>query len=480
MSAGAAPIPWPTWRLAILVALGALMTGLDASVVAVGLDRIARDLDADLVDAQWIATAYLLALGVGLPACGWLARRLGAGRVWLGAMAGFTVASALCALAIDVWSLVAMRALQGLAAGLLIPAGQTVLGQAVGPSRLGRVMATLGIMVALGPALGPVVGGLVLEVAAWPWLFALNLPIGVAALLAGRRLVPRGAADPEQRPDLPGLALLTLGLPLVVLAATTAGEQRSAAGIGVLLPLVAGAAALAAFAARARRLRRAPAGRPRPALDLGLLALPRFAAAGATSALGGAAMLGAALVLPLYFQLGRGADPAQAGVAMLGLGLGTTAALPHVGRWVDRVGGGPVSALGAAALVATTIPFALLDLDAPWWAVQLLLVARGVATALAIVPTTVAAYRAVAVDQLPDATALVNVLQRLGGALGGALLTIVLATGLAGGAEAAIHRTAWWLAATSALGLLAALWLWRAERAGRTAVDAAPLPGAAA
>ena len=136
-------IRWPVWRLAMVVAFAAFMSQLDTSVVNVGLDTIAADLGASLDDAQWVANAYLIALGLSLPVSGWLGRRFDAGRVWFAALAGFTVTSALCALAGGVWWLIAGRVLQGLTAGLLLPAGQTILGQAVGPRLVRRAMATL-------------------------------------------------------------------------------------------------------------------------------------------------------------------------------------------------------------------------------------------------------------------------------------------------------------------------------------------------
>lgn len=477
------PIPWAVWRLAAVIAFGAFMSQLDASVVNVGLDTVAGDLGAGLGAAQWVATGYLLALGVSLPACGWLVRRFGAGRVWLWSLVGFTLSSGLCALAWDLPSLVGLRVVQGLSAGLLIPAGQTVLGQAVGPGRLGRVMATLGIAVTMGPTLGPTVGGLTLEVASWEWLFLLNVPFGLLALVAGLRLVPRGGAVAVRPLDWPGLTLLSLGLPLLVFGTTSWGEQRSLAAAGVLLPLLAGAASLAWFGARSRRAIRAEAGtvsdgrdrRPAPAVDLRLFANRTFAAAGATSAFTSATMFGAALVLPLYFQLGRGEDAMTTGLSLIVLGAGSAIALPFTGRLVDRHGGGIVSVVGGLAAIGTTLPFAVLDVNADWRIVQVLLLVRGIAIALAVMPATTAAYRAVRPAQLPDATTLVNIVSRIGGALGGALFTVVLAGRLDGGAQAALHTTFWWLTAASVLGLAASFWLWTSERRER-AVDAGRPP----
>lgn len=454
------PIPRRVWRLAAVIVFGAFMSGLDASVVNVGLDTVTRELDSDLATAQWVSNAYLVALGVSLPACGWLGRRVGVGRLWLAALAGFTITSGLCALAPTVGWLIALRVLQGLSAGLLIPAGQTILGQAVGPSRLGRVMATLGIAVTAAPALGPIVGGVVVDTASWPWLFLINLPIGALGLLLGWLYIPRGTAAQIGRLDRVGLALLTTGLPLVVYGVTAWGERRTIADPGVLAPLLVGLAGLTAYALHSRRV-------ASPVLDLRLFADRSYAAASATAGFTGATLFGAGLLYPLYFQIGRGEDATTTGLLLISLSVGTILLLPWTGRLVDRYGGGPVSVVGGLAAVATTVPFALLDTDADGALVQALLVLRGGAIALAIVPAGTAAYKAVTSEQLPDATTQVNILQRLGGALGGAIFAVVLATRLPDGTDAAFHASFWWLTGASALGLATAAWLTTAERRAR-------------
>jgi EmrB/QacA subfamily drug resistance transporter len=455
------PIPWPTWRLALVIVFGAFMSGLDASVVTVGLETIARDLDAGLEDAQWVGNAYLIAFAVSLPACGWLGRRVGVGRLWLWALAGFTLSSGLCAMAPDVGWLVAMRVLQGLAGGLLIPAGQTILGQAVGPHRLGRVMATLGMAVSLAPAIGPTAGGLILHVAAWPWLFLINLPLGALGLLLGLRYVPRGEPAVTGRLDRTGLLLVTTGVPLVVYGVTAWGERETLATATVLAPIGVGLAALAAFVAHGRR-------HPSPVLDLGLFANPVYAAACVTAAFTGAALFGAGLVFALYFQVGRGEGVVETGLLLISSSVGTALVGPWSGRLVDRFGGGPVSVVGGAALVATTLPFAVLGVRADPILVQALLFLRGVAIALVAMPAGTAAYKAVTAAQLPDATTQVNILQRVGGALGGAIFAVVLAGRLPAGADSALRASFLWLTAAAILALLTALWLAATERrAGR-------------
>lgn len=462
----AAPqIGWPTWRLAWVIVFGAFASGLDASLVNVGIDTIGTDLRAGLTLVQWVATGYLLALAASLPLAGWLARRVGTGRLWLAALAVFTAASGGCALAPTIQYLIAVRVLQGLAGGLLIPAGQTILGEAVGAHRLGRVMATLGIAVTAAPALGPVLGGVLLHDLSWRWLFAINLPIGVAGTLLGLRYVPRGRPGERVPLDWRALALVSAGLPLLVYGLTTVVGRASLGRTAGTL--AAGVAALAAFAAGSRR-------RPHPLVNLALLGQPMFTTATVACGLSGLIMFGSGLLFPLYFQLGRSDDPLTTGLHLLGLGGATALALPLVGRLVDRYGGGPTALAGTVLVAATSTPFAFLPAQADAVAVQILLALFGAAVAAAATPPGIAAYKAVGRGQLPDATTIVNVAQRVGGALGAALLTLVLA-------RFGLHAAFWTLAGAGCLASLAAGYLVLVTRSATTvekpSADTEPLRG---
>lgn len=186
-------IPGSVWRIATVVILGALMAGLDTSLVKVGPATIAHRLSASLADTQWITSGYLLALAATLPLCGWLTRRFGAGRTWLVAIGAFTVASALCAVAPTLPVLIGARLLQGAAAGILMPTGQSVMVRAAGRALLSRLTSTAGVALVIGPALGPGLGGLLISHAGWQWLFLVNVPVGVIAVIAGLR-IPRTKA----------------------------------------------------------------------------------------------------------------------------------------------------------------------------------------------------------------------------------------------------------------------------------------------
>ncbi|WP_329055874.1 multidrug efflux MFS transporter [Amycolatopsis sp. NBC_01488] len=443
----APPLPRTVWIASGVMALGGFLGNMDGSIVAVGLESMRLHLGVSLIAVQWVATAFLLGLSAALPLTPWLVKRLGAGRLWLWALAAFLLTSVACALAPDAITLIAFRALQGMATGVMVTAGQTVIGLAVGPERLGRTMGTLGLVVGLAPVVGPSVGGFLLAHFSWPVLFWLNLPIGLLAFGLALRYVPRGDRGQPPKLDWPGLALISLGLPLLVYTLT----ERDALFAAV------GAVALAVFGWRSLRVRH-------PVLDLRLAARPVMGSALASVLLAGAGMFGAVLLLPLWFQVRLGAGPAEAGVLLAPMGLATTVFVLVAGRLTDRYGGGTVSLTGSVVVLASTVPLPWLGPDAPMWLVQGLLVVRGAGLGLSIMPASTAAYASVEASELGHATALVNIVLRVGGAAGGALCVIVLARGLAVDPATGFGRAFGVLGALCALGTVATAWLRRAER----------------
>lgn len=439
-------IPAEVWRVAWVIVFGAFMASLDTSLVNIGLTTISGDLHGSLSSVQWVTSGYLIALAGALPACAWLGRHLGAGRLWLWALVGFTVTSGLCAAAPDLPALIVLRIAQGATGGLLVPSGQAVLGRVAGPSRIGRVMNTAGIAVVLAPAVGPTIGGLLIHSLSWRWLFLVNVPVGLVAFTLGLRHVPRGERGAAGPFDLTGFLLVVAGLPLLTYGITAASQHGTLGAVPVLATLLPGVLALAVFAWWSLHRRH-------PLLNLRLFTNQVYSAATTSVFFTGAALFGGMIVLPLYYELYRHQGVVATGLLLFAYGGGAAVSMRLGGRLTDRLGGGVTALAGLAITVATTVPFAFLDAHANLVGIEALQFFRGIGISLAGVPTMSAAYAAVAKDHLPDATAQVNILQRVGGALGSALFVVILQRH-GGSTTAAFHTTFWWLTATAVLALI--------------------------
>jgi EmrB/QacA subfamily drug resistance transporter len=456
-------VPADVWSIAFVVVFGAFMAGLDTSLVNVGLANIVSNLHGSLSAAQWITSGYLIALAASLPACGWLTRRFGAPRVWLSALGAFTILSLLCAASTSLTMLIIVRILQGVAGGVLVPSGQTILGRAAGPLRMGTVMNTAGIAVVLAPAIGPAIGGLLIAALSWRWLFLINIPIGVIALVVGFRLLPREDPQPNAWLDVPGLALLVAGLPLVVFGIiATIAQQRTFNPALLALPL--GLLCFAAFAIHARRAR---PDNP-PILDLGLFADRRYAAAQVSVLFCGASLYGGLIVLPLYFQLLRGEGIMQTGLLLLSYGAGSALALRPGGILTDRIGGGRTAMIGLIVTIVATLPFVYFNATTNIVVIEALQFIRGIGVSFAGMPLLSSAYAVVSKEKLADATVEANILQRIGGSLGSALFVVGLELHSPIKLDD-FHRVFAWLTGTALLALISASWLAAEQKPGMSA-----------
>src|ERR671928_1156356 len=177
-------------RLAAVVVLGTIMSILDTTIVNVAIETLGRQLHSSLTSIQWVSTGYLLALATVIPLTGWSMERFGAKRMWMTSVVLFLIGSTLCGLAWSTESLIVFRVLQGFGGGMIMPIGQAILAQAAGPQRMGRIMSVIGVPTLLGPILGPVIGGLIIDNASWRWIFFVNVPVGLVALALAARVLP--------------------------------------------------------------------------------------------------------------------------------------------------------------------------------------------------------------------------------------------------------------------------------------------------
>ncbi len=243
-------------RLALVVVIGSIMSILDTTIVNVAIATLARDFRAPLSTVQWVSTGYLLALAMTIPLTGWAVERFGARTMWITSLGLFLLGSALSGASWSIQSLIVFRILQGIGGGMIMPIGQSIMATAAGPQRMGRVMSLLGVPMLLGPILGPVIGGLILDSVSWRWIFYVNLPIGIVAIALALRILPRHEpTNRASRLDVRGLCLLSPGLGLVVYGLSQAG-QGSAASVWV--PAAGGVALIAAFVVHALKTKITP------------------------------------------------------------------------------------------------------------------------------------------------------------------------------------------------------------------------------
>jgi|HubBroStandDraft_2_1064218.scaffolds.fasta_scaffold64685_1 EmrB/QacA subfamily drug resistance transporter len=440
----------PAVQYALLA--GPLLSMLDSSIVNVAIEPMARELHASLPVMQWAVSGYLLALGTGLAATAYLSRRFGALPVYRVSVIAFTLASASCAAAPDVQVLLAGRIVQGLVAAPLVPLAMSML---FGTGDVTRsIPATAGMLLFLGPALGPTVGGALIGAAGWRSIFLINVPVGIAAAVAVRRIPPHLAAGPAAgaRLDRIGLLLLASGLALLLLGAGQAGAGRWEAWMA-WLPLIAGAVLLAGYAAWSRQA-------DQPALDLSLARNGAAALALALCAAASVVTFAAVFLLPVFLQAVQGHSALAAGLAMLPQGL-ITGLSTTAGQRVLRVITVRATVLtGFAVLAAGSLGLLYVGTRTPLAITAALLAARSAAIGLVISPLLAVLTGPLRQQQLGDASTLFSVWQRIAGSLGVGVIASVFARQAATrGPVTALHLAGVMMAAIAALGLLAATML---------------------
>ncbi|MGI5430405.1 MFS transporter [Streptomyces sp. CA-179760] len=469
-AAGYEPDP-RRWRALWVTLVAGFMSLLDVSIVVVALPSVQRGLHASPAQVQWVVSGYALAFALALVTAGRLGDALDRRRIFLLALSGFVVFSAACGAAPGITSLIAARLAQGLAAGFMAPQNSALIQQMFRGAERGRAFGFFGATVGISSAVGPLAGGMILALAdgaqGWRWIFYVNVPIGILAVLLGRRLLPRTQRSGRGHVDLPGVLLLGLG----VLALMFPLVQAGSGGFGRLWWLfLAGAALLVAFARRQRRL---VARDTEPLLDPRLFTTVRGYAVGAgVGTLYFVGFSGVWLVFALFYQDGLGFSPLRSGLAVTPFALGSACAAAIAGRLVDRLGriltvGGLTAVIIGLGGTALLLRFAPLDV-APWAAAPLLFLG-GAGSGCVISPNITMTLRDVPVHMAGAAGGALQTGQRLGAAVGTAALPGLFYLVLGGSGD---YRGALVIGLGAALvGMAASLALatfdWRRDRRSR-------------
>jgi EmrB/QacA subfamily drug resistance transporter len=409
----------------LIVAFAFLMEQLDATIVTTAIPDMARSLGVAPLQMNLTITAYILSLAVFMPLSGWIADRFGARRVFAAALVIFTAASALCGLSESLRVLVAMRVLQGFGGAMMTPVGRLVLLRAFPRSELVTAMTYMTVPAVIGPALGPILGGLLTTYASWRWVFYVNIPIGAVGVLLALRFVEDTRADRQARFDVPGFLLCGAGLGLLQFAFESVGHP--------LLPtwavsglLAAGVLLLAAYVPYARN-------RPDAALDLSLFAIRTFRVSTLAGGLSRIGVNAVPFMLPLLFQIGFGLSPVQSGSLTFVSSLGTLVVRPVSARLMRRFGYRGLLSVNGVFCAVVIASFALVQPTTPHWLVFLMVLTFGVARSTQFMTTNTLTYADTPSAKLSRSTSLGGVIQQLtvsfGVSIAAALLGLIAGPG---------------------------------------------------
>ncbi|WP_459959000.1 DHA2 family efflux MFS transporter permease subunit [Nocardia sp. IFM 10818] len=409
------------FKIAGVVVLGAIMSILDVTVVTVAIPTFMKPevFDTTYAIAAWTMTGYTLALATVIPLTGWAADRFGTKRLYMTALVLFVLGSVLCATAWNIQSLIAFRVLQGLGGGMLMPLGMTIMTHAAGPHRIGRVMAVLGVPMLLGPIGGPILGGWLIDSFSWHWIFLINLPIGIIALVYAFIVLPADKPEPSQSFDFLGMLLASPGLALFLYGVSSIPEAGTVASRKVLIPMIIGAALLVAFVFHALRA-------VHPLIDLRLFKNPSLRYAVITMTLFAMAFFGSGLLLPSYLQQVRGESTLMAGLLIAPQGLGAMLTMPVAGRLVDRIGPGKIVLTGIAIMSVGMAFLTQVGADTSYPLLLGALFVMGLGMGCTMMPTMTAAIQTLTHAQVARGSTLMNIVNQTAGSIGTAVISVVL------------------------------------------------------
>ncbi|MFG2009620.1 DHA2 family efflux MFS transporter permease subunit [Micromonospora sp. NPDC048868] len=410
-------------KIAGVVVLGAIMSILDVTVVGVALPTFQREFQASYAEVAWTMTAYTLALATVIPLSGWAADRFGTKRLYMIALALFTIGSGLCATADTLGELVGYRVLQGLGGGMLMPLGMTIMTRAAGPHRIGRLMAVLGIPMLLGPIGGPILGGWLIDIASWHWIFLINLPIGAVGLVYAALALPKDNPEPSESFDFLGMLMLSPGLALFLYGVSSLPETGTFADTGVWAPMLVGGALLVAFVIYSFRPRH-------PLLDLRLFANRNLTIASVTMFVFIIAFMGAGLLFPSYFLQIRGESTLTAGLLMAPQGIGAMVTMPVAGMLADRVPVGRTVPFALALIAVGFFTFTQVDPQTSYVLLCGSLFVMGLGMGGTMMPIMTSALKTLKAHEVARGSTLVNILQQIGGSVGAAMMSVILTSEL--------------------------------------------------
>jgi MFS transporter, DHA2 family, multidrug resistance protein len=425
----------PLAMITLTVMLGLIMAIIDASIVNVALNDMAGSLGSSIDEIGWVATGYILANVIVMPLNGWLTARFGRRNFYAACIVIFTLASLLCGTATNVWQLVFYRVIQGFGGGALQPTAQAILFESYPPEKRAGAMAIFGLGAMVGPAIGPTLGGIIVDNYSWPLIFYINIPIGIVAFLMTLAYI----RDPvylkrDRSPiDYMGLGLLTAGLASLQYVLERGQREDWFSSSTIVVLTVVAVVALTIFCFKEWY-------DPRPLVDLKVFKSRAFSAGSVIGIVSGFGLFGTALIIPLFLQNVLGFTATETGFALLPGALATAVSMPIASRLVAKIDGRGIIAFGLLLFAVSTWWMGGINQDSGYWDVFWPRAAQGFALGFLFVPLTTAALGDVVREKMANATGIYTLVRQLGGSLGIAILQFLQTrfadnayAGLAGG-----------------------------------------------
>ena len=418
-SQNAAPSPNP-WLIAIAVMSGTFMEVLDTTVVNVSLPHIAGNLSASNDEATWTLTSYLVANAIILPMTGWLASKFGRKRLLLASVSGFTLASFFCGLAPSLPFLIVFRVIQGACGGGLQPLSQAILLEAFPPEKRGQAMAFWALGIVVAPMLGPVAGGWLTDNYSWRWVFYINIPIGVIALILTQLYIfdPPYLRKKSQGIDYWGIGLLVLGIGCLQIMLDKGQEEDWFSSHFIIVLAVLTVVGLGGLIVRELKAEH-------PIIDLSVFKYRSFAVGTFLMTVVGFVLYGSTVLLPLFMQILLGYTATHAGVTNLPRGMASFFAMPFIGYLTSKMDVRKL--LGAGILSSAVAMFLLsrLNLNVGFSDFWFPLALQGAALGLIFVPLTTVTNDPVPKERLGNATSLFNLMRNIGASIGISAVTTI-------------------------------------------------------
>ena len=448
-------------KVSIILVFGSLAPLLDSTMVNVAIKTIAGEFNSTVSVIQWVITGYVLAMAIAVPVSGWAINRFGGKRLYEFSLILFFVGSVLSSLSWNIGTLIGFRLLQGIGAGLLMPTMTNMLVQISGGRNIGYMASIVSLPMLLAPILGPVLGGIIVNSLGWRWIFYVNVPVTIIALLLAFWGIPEGSPAEEKQPlDIIGILLLSPAFALLIYGIAQIASHGGLNSSAVFVPVVAGLLVMAAFIFYALNTRISPV------LDLHLFQSPNFSATSVLLFMSGIITNGGMLLLPLFYQQVRGESVLYAGLMLIPQGIGMLLTRTQMGKLTDRIGARPIVMVSLIITAVGTLPFAFADSGTNAILLGAALLIRGAGLGGVFIPLMVSAYVGLGSEQIPHASIATRILQTIGGAFGSAVLATIVEQQLASRSASGIQNVVsaynvafWWSVGFTILSVIPTLFL---------------------